>query len=57
MKLGFTPIEYGDCITVEWMDSHGCHHLGILDGSSAIFLQELPKKISTIIIYPNRFFG
>lgn len=18
MKLGFTPIEYGDCITVEW---------------------------------------
>ena len=58
MKLGFTPIEYGDCITVEWIDSHGFHHLGILDGGSVSsyknylrnFLQSLSIPIDFWVI-------
>lgn len=58
MKLGFIPIEYGDCITVEWKDSHGCHHLGILDGGSVssyknhlrLFLQSLSIPIDFWVI-------
>ena len=34
MKLGFIPIKYGDCITIEWVDERGRNHLGILDGGS-----------------------
>lgn len=58
MKLGFIPIKYGDCITIEWVDGHGGNHLGILDGGSVSsykkylrsFLQSLSIPIDFWVI-------
>ena len=53
MRLGFVPIKYGDCITVEWIDGNGNNHLGILDGGSVSsyknYLRGFLQSISTPI--------
>lgn len=55
MKLGFIPIKFGDCITVEWVDSRGCNHLGILDGGSVSSYKDYLRKILRSLSIPIDF--
>lgn len=55
MEIGFIPIEYGDCITVEWKDSHGCCHLGILDGGSVSSYKNHLRKFLQSLSIPIDF--
>lgn len=55
MKLGFIPIKYGDCITIEWIDSSGCNHLGILDGGSVSSYKDYLRRILQSLSIPIDF--